>query len=148
MAFWGQLGSALLQVGTQFGTAYAANEISRKRNKQAARAAVQSGRATAAPSNGNPPVFKTPRGTVSSKSPVPLTFNMHAQIHQQGLVPGYSRKRRRTNFTNFKALSRALRRVEGFQRAVKRAEKITRKLAPPRRRSAPAHTHALSHSHR
>lgn len=47
-------------------------------------------------------------------------------------------KRRRMNYCNDKALRRALRRIEGYDRQRKRVDKALRKACPPqRRRSAP-----------
>lgn len=45
-------------------------------------------------------------------------------------MPYGTRKRRRTNPTNVRALRRALSRVEGFIRIEKRVDKILRKVAP------------------
>lgn len=83
------------------------------------------------------------RGVLGPGSAVPP---WHAAVHA-----GLGRKRRRMNHTNFSALKRALRRVEGFTKVVKRAEKSLRKIAPPRRSSStrkliagPGHTHERS----
>lgn len=53
-----------------------------------------------------------------------------------------SKKRRRMNVLNVKALRRSTRRLAGFQREAKKVEKELRKLAPPsRRRSSSSHHH-------
>ena len=58
----------------------------------------------------------------------------HALTHASG-----QSRRRRMNVTNVKALTRALRRAEGFTKLVKRTEKAIRRISPPRKsRSAPA----------
>lgn len=53
------------------------------------------------------------------------------------------KKRRRMNVLNPRALSRATRRLAGFNRRTKTVEKVLRRLAPPRRRSIPVHGHHL-----
>lgn len=50
------------------------------------------------------------------------------------LLSGGGRRRRRTNFANGRALSRALRRVEGFEKLVRRTFTITGGSLKPRKR--------------
>lgn len=138
MSFLDSLGSALggiAQIGLPIAQQYLGAELARKQQRQAFSATAgpymmkTAVAPPAPPSSGGsvPSEYKTPRGTV--KYPAnPWTANVHAYYHQQGLVPMYRRKRRRTNFTNYKALSRALRRVEGFARTVKRVKQSTRKM--------------------
>ena len=52
------------------------------------------------------------------------------------LIQGGQRKRRRMNPCNEKALKRALRRIESFDRLKKRVDKSLRKACPPTRRRA------------
>jgi hypothetical protein len=136
MAFFTALAKGLVTIGREVGTAYLANQISEKRNKSEARAAAQAARTPLTTSQNGGGGIQTPRGRVrvTGGAALPLTFSTHAQIHERGLAPVYGgRRRRRMNYGNTKALTRALRRAEGFTRLVKRTEKAIRRISPTRR---------------
>ncbi len=58
-----------------------------------------------------------------------------------------SKKPRRINVLNPRALSRATRRLSGFNRRVKTVEKVLRRLAPPARRRVVHHLDDHHHDH-
>jgi hypothetical protein len=137
MPFLDTLTSGLIGVGSQFLNF----ELQQKAAKQNMKAALTSGAVLGG--------FGKPLPDVAERLPTPgqvkraKISTRAAEIAAAGGVP---KKRRRTNYANTRALTRALRRAEGFVRLVKRTEKMRRKLAPPSRKSSrrdiPAnHTH-------
>ncbi len=66
----------------------------------------------------------------------PAPRGMRAVWTADGVFCGWARKRRRMNVLNPRALTRALRRIEGYSKVNKRVEKSLRRVSPPRRRTA------------
>jgi hypothetical protein len=135
MPFLDTLTSGLLGVGSQFLNF----ELQQKAAKQAIKANLTSGAVLGG--------FGKPLPDVAERLPTPGQVK-RAKIATRAaeIAAGAPRKkRRRTNYANTRALSRALRRAEGFVRLIKRTEKMRRRIAPPSRRSrrdlGEKHTH-------
>jgi len=140
MAFFDTLGSSLLNLGTSF----LGGQISARNNKKFRKAQL-----TQANQNGviGPPIPNRVPATQATKRPIAYGLEAarvaHASWPHAGLGGQQLRKRRRMNVLNYSALKRSLRRLEGFQRTVKRVEKAMPKKTTRRRSTVnvPHHHH-------
>jgi len=139
VGFFSQLGSLALQAGASFiGSQVVARQQKAARRQQLQSGSVRPPRAISAPRTHPVTTRPTAVGIAGVMGPGSAVPPWHAAVHA-GLQP----KRRRMNVLNYSALKRSLRRLEGFQRTVKRVEKAMPKKTSRRRSAAviPQHHH-------
>ena len=143
--------SGLLSVGLDVGRSFLGSKLAQKRQKSAARNQAKRGVTNAQGQSVRQITGHVRRDTPLGPVSVPSNVSTrdleramklgssaippwHAAVHQ--IQRG---RRRRMNVGNTKALTRALRRAEGWVKLTKRTEKALRRISPPRKsRSAPA----------
>jgi hypothetical protein len=153
--------SGLLSAGVDIATGFAADKLAQKKFKREMKVRAQVGGVTATgrplmtarvggvtatgpprliarPGFATGDVFGLPRGATGSR-----TVRNRKNVPLVGVGTPFPKKRRRMNPLNPRALTRALRRAEGFVKIVKRTEKALRRVSPPKksRRTREHHHH-------
>lgn len=143
MSFLSTILGGISSIGTSFLGSQLANKQMKAASKRLARTGRPRGIIDAQGRAVRPPVRSTP-------GKIPLDFHkvqlkkaaaLGAATPAGLLMLEAPKKRRRVDLGNTKALTRALRRAEGWSKLVKRTEKALRRISPPKRSSSPRQHH-------